>query len=501
MLKQYVISRETMYALDKRTMQEFAIPSRVLMELAGSQSAQHIAEKYGLNKRFIILCSHGNNSGDGFVIARWLINMGAGVEIIMVGDENKMSPETLANYNLCRKLKCLIHEDNKYESTLTQPNIVLIDALLGIGFQGKLRGEVADLIKQANSIQAPKIAIDIPSGVDANTGEAEDAFQADYTLTMAAIKQGMLLNAAPTYCGEIKVIDISIPDSYFPHNNQIGQIHTNLQYPHRFKHSHKGDYGKVVIIAGSPSFSGAAILCSKACVKSGAGLVKLLHPKGMDSIFENSLTEVMTIGYADNLEIEELLAWSDVVLIGPGLGTTDVAKQILKKILLNYNKTLVIDADGLNILASMKHLLKESKANILLTPHLGELSRLCDISLTELQKDVLNLARKFVEEYSLSLLVKSSVSFYLDNSSLIFTTAGNDGLSTGGSGDVLAGIITSFIGQKLNIQEAAVNGSLYLGRISELLAQTTRTFSLTPTAIIDNIGRLEILSDDKDRHL
>lgn len=492
MQKKYVIDRETMYALDKRAMTEFSIPSRVLMELAGAQSAQKIAEKYGTAKKFIILCGHGNNGGDGFVIARWLINRGATVEIIFSGDITKMSAETSANFNLCQKLECPIHPDNSYDFLLNQANIVIIDALLGIGFQGKLRREVATLIEHANSSEAPKVAIDLPSGVNANTGEADNAFKADYTLTMAAIKQGMLLNTAPAHCGEVEVIDISIPDSYFPHNNRTGTLHSKLQYPHRFKHSHKGDYGKVVIIAGSPSYSGAAILSGKACVKSGAGLVKLLHPQGMETIFETSLTEIMTVGYNESLQIDELLKWADVVLIGPGLGLSNLAKQIVIKVLLNYKKTLVIDADGLNLVASQKYLLKESKANIILTPHLGELSRLCAISLPELKQDIINHARKFAEKYALSLLVKSSISFYINHSSLYFIKAGNDGLSTGGSGDVLAGIITSFVAQKMELQAAAVNGALYLGRIAELLSQTINTFSITPSALIDNIGSMEI---------
>lgn len=492
MQRHYVVDRETMYALDKRTMTEFSIPSRVLMELAGAQSAQRVAAKYGTDKKFIILCGHGNNGGDGFVIARWLINRGAVVEIIFLGDITKMSPETSANYLLCQKLECLTYTDNNYLSLFNQANIVIIDALLGIGFQGKLRGGVVTLIKHANNSDAPKIAIDIPSGVNANTGVSDSAFKADYTLTMAAIKQGMLLNSAPAYCGEVEIVDISIPDFYFPHNNRIGSLHNKLQYPHRFKHSHKGDYGKVVIIAGSPSYSGAAILSGKACVKSGAGLVKLLHPQGMETIFESNLIEVMTIGYDESLQIDELLKWAEVVLIGPGLGLSELAKQMVTNVLLSYDKTLVIDADALNLLATQKYLLKESRANILLTPHLGELSRLCDLPLLELKQDIVNHARNFAEKYLLSLLVKSSISFYIDQSSLFFIKAGNDGLSTGGSGDVLAGIITSFIAQRMKLQDAAVNGALYLGRIAELLSETTNTFSITPSALIENIGRVEI---------
>lgn len=490
MKEQYVISREQMYQLDKRTIEEFPITSQVLMEVAGFKSTQKITEYYDIQKnKYLVLCSHGNNSGDGFVIARWLLNMSAKVEILFVGDEQKMSPETHNNYLLCQKLNCPFIALNSFNIDLISKNTVVIDALLGIGFQGELREPLASLISHLNNLPLPRVAIDIPSGLNANTGEVKIAFKADYTFTMAAIKQGMLLNSAPPYCGYIEVIDISIPDQYYQELDFYSTVWTKLHLPQRFKNSHKGDYGKVLIIAGSPSFSGAAILSAKACVKAGAGLVKLLHPQGMENIFESSLTEIMTIGITPESNIEEYLKWADVILIGPGLGQGNEANDILTNVLKHYSKTIVIDADAINLIAKNLKLLLETKAQILLTPHLGEFSRLCDKTIEEIKADVITHARDFIQKYPISLLLKSSNTLYVDTKKAYFNLSGNDGLSTGGSGDVLAGIITSFIGQKMNISDASINGSYYLGKIVEMMSEKQTTFSITPTEIIQNIGK------------
>ncbi len=493
MQEQFVVSRAQMYQLDKRTMQEYPLDSQVLMEVAGLKSSQRILEIYDIKTyKFHILCSHGNNGGDGFVIARWLMNSSAEVEILFLGQEQKMSPETLNNYKLCQKLGCSFINLDDFLNREILPNSVIIDALLGIGFQGQLKETLFSLISKVNGVNVARVAIDIPSGLDADTGEVNLAFKADYTFTMAALKQGMLLNSGPSYCGKIEVIDISIPDQYYQDLDFYATVHSCMEYPKRHRNSHKGDYGKVLVIAGSPSFSGAAILSSKACVKAGAGLVKLLHPQGMENIFESSLTEIMTQGITSDSNIEEYFDWSDVILIGPGLGQGPEAVKLLTKILKEYDKKLVVDADGINIIAQNKKLLLATKAQILLTPHLGEFSRLVNIPLADIRLDLISQARKFVDEYNISLLIKSANTFYIDKNRASFNLRGNDGLSTGGSGDVLAGIITSFIGQKMNMAGAAINASYYLGKLAEKMCETQETFSLIPSEIIANIGKWSI---------
>ncbi len=493
MQAQYVINREQMYRLDERTMQEFSLESQVLMEIAGLKSCQRIVDLFPLKKhKYVILTSHGNNSGDGFVIARWLKNMSANVELIFLGDEHKMSPETRKNYQLCQKLECPFIDLENMSMPHISANSVVIDALLGIGFQGELRDPISSLIEKVNALDVHRIAIDIPSGVNANSGQVKLAFMADYTFTMAAIKQGMLLNSAPNYCGKIEIIDISIPDQYYHDLDYFSTLHSKMQYPKRFPSSYKSNYGNVLIIAGSPSYSGAAILSSKACLKAGAGLVKLLHPQGMESIFESSLTEVMTIGINKDTNIDDYLEWSDVLLIGPGFGLDVDADKLLNRVLEHYSKPVVLDADAITLIAKNRQIILRSKAQILLTPHLGEFSRLCGKTISELERDLIKQARAFIKEFPVSLLLKGSNTLYIDRNQSIFNLSGNDGLSTGGSGDVLAGIITSFIGQNMEIAEAAINASYYLGKLAEKMTLSQKSFSIIPSEIIKHIGNLEI---------
>lgn len=492
----YVISREVMYDLDKKTMNNFGIPSRVLMEIAGQRMVDFLVSiEDKSTENILVVCGHGNNGGDGFVIARGLKNKGYYVNILFDGQIDKLSNESYINYELCQKLNIPITNftsDNKKE--LINKSSVIVDAIFGIGFRGKLSTLYSSLIKELNDAKATRFACDIPSGLDADSGNAELAFKADYTCTMAAIKQGLILNKGIEFCGKIKVIDISIPQEYFQDKkNEVGVFKNKLELPKRFATSHKGDYGKVLIMAGSKSFTGAAILSSKACVKAGAGLVKLLHEKGIDQILENSLIEVMTDNYENQVRVDDFLQWSDVVLIGCGLGKREKAVEILKYILTNYCKKIVIDADGINIIAqeNLFYLLAKSRAEILLTPHLGEFSRLVKRSLEDVRRDIISIARDFCKQYPyINLLVKSSVSFFMNNKELIYINKGNDGLSTGGSGDVLAGIITSFIAQGMNSKQAATNGSYYLGSIAEKLSESQQSFSIIPTEIINNIGKL-----------
>ncbi|OQY38994.1 MAG: hypothetical protein B6226_02765 [Candidatus Cloacimonetes bacterium 4572_65] len=496
MLKKYVISKEMMYGIDARTINEFGISSLTLMELAGSGCAKYIANVYPLiRSKIVVLCGKGKNGGDGFVIARWLHNMGADVDVILVGDVESLSTETLVNYELAWKLGVpveLYSEIDSLKYTLSNCDLV-VDALLGIGFKGELEEPFNQIISCINNAKRDVVAIDIPSGLDAESGLSTLAVESDYTLTIASLKTGMILNRGRFYCGKVEIIDISIPDSYYEDNhNEIGQLITQMKYPERNSLSHKGEYGRVVIIAGKPGYSGAAILCSKACLKSGAGLISLIHPKGMEDIFETSLTEVMTYGYNSTYDLDRFLADADVVLIGPGLGQEGRAIETVKHVLNNYTGKLVIDADGINICAKHRDMLKYCQADIILTPHLGEFSRLCNCSVDEVNADVLGKAREFVAKYKVKLLVKSSISFYIDEENLLYNISGNDGLSTGGSGDVLSGIITSFIGQKMSVKDASINGSYYLGKISEYISKERKSFSILPSEIVNRIGMFNI---------
>ncbi len=489
----YVITRQQMYDLDSKTMNEYGISSEKLMETAGYTSYLKMVKYLDATKgRVLVLCGHGNNGGDGFVIARWLDKVSFDVKILFKGSKANMSPETLDNYKLCIKAGIEIIELNQesLHKELEGRTQAIVDALLGIGFSGELKGDLAGCISQINEQDAIRIAIDIPTGLDADNGISKLAFKADYTYTMASIKRGMILNDGLLYCGKIEVIDIGIPNKfYYNSNEQYAELKEELDLPKRRINSHKGDYGRALIIAGSKAFTGAAILASRSCVRIGAGLIKLLHQPGLESIFETSLLEVMTSSY-DTSRFGEMLESSDVVLIGPGLGINPSSQSLLERVIQEYSGRLIIDADGLTLLSRNMAILNKAKCQILLTPHLGEFARLNSSSISEVKKDVIGYGQELVSKYKISILIKSSTTVCLNQEKCAYIVSGNDGLSTGGSGDVLAGIITGLCSQGMELWDSAVNASFYLGKLAEKIAGERATYSIIPSDLIDHIGHI-----------
>ena len=492
----YILSREEMYFLDKYTIEKIGIPGKELMENAGKGCSEFIhQELLKPHSKVAIFCGSGNNGGDGFVIARCLKNRGYKICIFLLGNPDKMSPETLENYESCRDLKIDITQINNAEIELSEFDLI-VDAIFGVGLQGTIKGWKADLIKKINGSNKPVVAIDIASGVDANTGQAEVAINADHTLTMANFKYGHFLEKGREKSGKVKVIDIGIPDELYEKFPPKAKLVTeeNVKYPQRSPLSHKGDYGKVGIIAGSPGFSGAAIMASRAALRSGAGLITLFHPAGMELIFETQLLEVMTYAIPDTLESEgfteffKKLNSMDVLLVGPGIGTSNETVKLVKTILQKWDKLLVIDADGLNILSENEDILKMiSGKPVILTPHIGEFARLAKKEISEILADPLEELNKFIKKYECNILLKSATTVFADGESFVFDISGNDGLATGGSGDVLSGIIVSFIGQKLSLKHAVISASFLMGKTAEKLAEVREPASIIPSDIIENI--------------
>ncbi|MBW6515567.1 MAG: NAD(P)H-hydrate dehydratase [Candidatus Cloacimonetes bacterium] len=515
----YILSRQEMVDIDTVTIREWGLDARILMEYAGSGSAEIIHELLPDKGEVAIFCGHGNNGGDGFVVARCLKNKGFCPIVFLIGSTDKMSSETAANYKLLTKMKIPVYhisnleewedltDDYFYDSETTFEAI--IDALYGIGFQGKLPDMTALILEKLNDINTLKFAIDIPSGLDTDSGWTEHAFRADITLTMAAPKYGHYLGKGREYCGIVIPIDIGIPLDVWTDKQPAACLVTddNVIYPERQPYYHKGDYGRVAIIAGSPGFSGAAVLAAEAALHSGSGLITLFHHQGMENIYETNLIEVMTrtlpFSEEDDLiknnfladELVELpeikkfletLDLFDVLLIGPGLGMTPLSIALVNMITKVWQKPALYDADALNILAHYPHWLKRLEQRpVILTPHIGEFARISQVSNQEVLQDSMTAINKFLSEYDVNLLLKGVTRLFANRSQKVFDISGNDGLATGGSGDVLSGIIVSFLGQKLSPAEAAVSGSYLLGTTAEKCAEFKQTPAITPSDIID----------------
>ena len=418
-----------------------------------------------------------------------------------------MSPETFENYKSCEELQVEMEsvEDTEELNDLSKFDLI-VDAIFGVGLQGTIRGWQAEIIDKINKSGKPVVAIDIASGVDANTGQAEVAVNADYTLTMAAYKYGHFIEKGREKSGIVRVIDIGIPDEIYEKFPSKAKLiyDQNVKYPKRFPLSHKGHYGRVGIIAGSPGFSGAAIMACRAALRSGAGLITLFHPEEMSLIFETQLLEVMTYSIPElpfvrgdvsgKPETEgfndffKKLSSMDTLLIGPGMGTTPKAKELINFVLKNWEKPAVLDADALNLLSENESILKlVMDKPFILTPHIGEFAKLAKKEISEILVDPLKALEEFTQKYKCCVLLKSATTIFADNKEFIFDISGNDGLSTGGSGDVLAGIIVSFLGQKLSLKDAAISASFMMGKTAEKLAKTRKPASIIPSDIIEEI--------------
>jgi ADP-dependent NAD(P)H-hydrate dehydratase / NAD(P)H-hydrate epimerase len=492
----YLLNRQEMYDCDKYTIENLGIASAELMERAGRGSAEYIRDHIlGAEGSILLFCGSGNNGGDGFVIASYLQDWGFSVKIVLTGNLEKMSAETSENYQRCRKKAIEIYKPADYEGykdlqiDITSYDLV-IDAIFGIGFKGNLRGWLPDLISEINELSTKTVAIDIASGLDADNGRAGSAIIAQYTLTMAAIKYGMVLGAGKTFSGKIIVIDIGIPQEVIRQKSLPATLATedSIVLPQRQLHYHKGNYGRIAIIAGSPGFSGAAVLASTAALRSGAGLITLFHPKGMETIFEIKLLEVMTRPLPDDTsELINLLAPYDVVLFGPGTGTSHEMLIVLKSLVSDWKKPMVIDADGINLISLYPELLQSlADRNVLLTPHIGEFSRLSGYNIREILDDPIRILSDFCRSHHLLIMLKSSSSIICDRKNTVITNAGNDGLATGGSGDVLSGIITGFCGQKMSLLQAGISANLMIGKTCELLSSWRNKISIIPSDIVDN---------------
>ncbi len=507
----YVLTPQQMKQVDQRAINELGIPSRLLMEIAGKGCADYLAGHFPeyLKGRVAILHGTGNNSGDGFVIARWLKHSGVSVALICV-QHGTFTQEAGENYEICRKLDIpTFLVDNKEGLTWLKEQLdfcsMVIDAIFGIGFRGNLSPFQKELFQMLGKLQASMIAIDIPSGLNAETGIGLDGFRADCTLAIHAPKTGMLIRHGKHICGQVATITLGVPDSYNEDAKAAMLIDKDSHtYPNRYHDAHKGAYGHVAVIGGSLGYTGSVIMSAKAALRAGAGLVRLHSRMNIQDYYMHLPPEIMFIPLAEDGDselphpeiLELMLDWADSIVVGPGLGLDAYAQAVLKKVLTHGKVPTVVDADALRLIAEDNSLIKELKRkNILLTPHPGEFCALARLDMEALNSDLLGSLKTFTDKYKARVLLKGDTSIFRDAKRTMFNTSGNDGLATGGSGDVLSGIIASFAAQGLELGKAAINASYLMGRTAEYLATKRLTPSILPTDIIDNL----FLIDSQDQ--
>ena len=487
---QIVLNAAEMAKIDRTAIDKTQIPGVVLMENAGRGGVEEIDFflEDVTGKQIVIFCGKGNNGGDGYVIARHLYNRGADVAVFLAGKKEAITGDALINLIILENMGIEVTEISSLEEISPFHHIdLVVDALLGTGVTGAVTGFFGELINYMNSLGAPIASVDLPSGMETDTGAVHGAcVHADLTVTMAHLKTGLLFSPARDYAGEISIVDISVPlevsEALHGKKYLVEEQDILIRMPHRKLDAHKTSCGRVVIFAGSMGMTGAATLASLASLQVGAGLTKLGIPASLNPILEQKLTEVMTVPLAETDsqsisikakdQVAELLEWADVLAVGPGLSTHPETIEFVKWLLKTVNKPMVLDADGLNALANFPDLIKDYPGDLVITPHPGELSRLINMPVADIQSDRLNVIRKFAQEWGKVIILKGGPTVTATpDGHLFINSTGNPGMATGGSGDVLTGIIAGLLAQKLNAVDAAIVGVYLHGLAGDLAAE------------------------------
>lgn len=492
----YLVSGKEMKLLDQNTSQIFHVPELVLME----QAAMAFVRKLLLLKTDIhtalILCGSGNNGGDGLAIARLLREKGISVRLCLAGERN--GHRTSSSYDV-QKTICRAYQIPEVEAlSKTQSFDVVIDALFGTGLSREITGILAEELSIVNQMPGWKVAVDIASGISSDTGALlGTAFSADDTITFSYGKIGQYLWPGSDYCGTVHVVPMGITDesmlAYRP--NVITLDRTDLKnLPARKPHSNKGTYGKLLIVAGSVNMAGAACFCTEAAYRMGSGLVRIFTPEANRLVLQTKIPEAVLVTYQESFE-EELrlqLQWADAVVLGPGIGTGRVASAITRLVIKNSRVPVVVDADALNILSTEHKLLQEPHADIIVTPHLGEMARLTQKSVSQLQADLVSAAEQFAQTYNVVCVLKDfhTVTAATDNSVCV-NLSGNNGMATAGSGDVLAGILGSLLAQGIPPKEAAFLGVYVHGLAGDAAKEKCGVRGLLASDIIEGLKEVE----------
>jgi len=498
----YLVTSELMRQIDRDAIDEHKIPSLELMENAG----RGIAERLILlniidpasDTKVAVFCGKGNNGGDGFVVGRYLHQAGIDVNIFFIGPSGTLSNDAKANHQKAidagietTEFKSVSDIGDKLDRTH------IIDAIFGTGFEGAPRELSAELIDFVNrqSSAATVISVDLPSGLNADNGQHEGVVvKADYTFTLALPKYGLFLSPGRELAGQVEVVPIGIPNKVMEKFKLTHQLITPeivaSKLPNRKPDGHKGDFGYLLIIAGSTGLTGAAELTANASMRSGCGMVRVACPSSTQPVLAAKLTEIMTHPLPDVAkkgalalrglgEIRRLALDYHALAIGPGIGRHHETIELVKRFVSDNEKPIVIDADALYALGSDIKVLKDSKAPMVITPHAGEFKRMFGVDVPIEIHERFKIAQSFSKEYNVTLLLKGSPTIIAHPSGrCYFNPTGNNGMAKGGSGDVLTGIIASFMAQGMSTEDAAACGAYIHGLAGDFAAD-----ALTPRAM------------------
>ncbi|MEX5213808.1 MAG: NAD(P)H-hydrate dehydratase [Nitrospiraceae bacterium] len=505
-----IVTAAQMQTLDRRTIREGGIPSLVLMERAGTAVVGAMASRYGdlTGKRVTIVCGKGHNGGDGFVVARLLSKRRAQVRVLLFHPITDLVSDSKTMYRrLLRtaggRTTVAGASPKQLAGSLAWSDLV-VDALLGTGLSSPVTGTYGTVIDLLNQAGRPIVAVDLPSGLQTDTGHVlGHTVRADLTVTFGLPKLGLYLNEGIDHAGEVRIADIGIPGDYVdavpaPLSLLTAETVARL-LPIRRPSSHKGTFGHAGIIAGSPGKTGAAALAAKAALRTGAGLVTVATPRGVNDVLESKLLEVMTYPVPDTADrtfsvnaldlISGFVAARTAVAIGPGLSTHPETVELIHRLLGLIEKPCVLDADALNAVADRPESLLRCRAPLILTPHPGEMARLVKVDNAQaVNRDRISVASSFAAAHGSLVVLKGARTLLADEGGrLAICPTGNPGLATAGTGDVLTGMIVSLVAQGLSPWDAACSASYLHGLAGDLAAQVHGQAGMIAGDVIDQI--------------
>ncbi len=518
-----IATAESMRRLDRRAIEEFGIPGVVLMENAARGTINAILRSFPdlSRKRVGIFAGKGNNGGDAFAVARYMLNRGVSCRVYSLAAREQAKGDAAANLEILARMggevvPVFTREDLESRKAEISRCGLLVDGIFGTGLNAPVTGLFREIIEFINSLAIPVAAIDIPSGLHADTGEVLGAcVEADLTVTFGMAKRGQVVYPGVSYCGKLVVVDISIPCGAVEAEPILDHLIDGCEFLRflepRDPEAHKGDFGHLFVVAGSAGKTGAAAMVSLAANRAGTGLVTLGIPQSLNPVLEAKLTEAMTEPLPETAEktlsfgalarITDLLQKKTALAVGPGLSTNPETIRLVQRLVRNADLPMVIDADGLNALGGRLDALRKNPGKFILTPHPGEMARLTGMSTGEIQKNRIEVARNFARENEVVLLLKGARSVVAaPDGELFINPTGNPGMASGGMGDVLTGILGGFLAQGLPPLEAAKFGVYLHGLAGDFVAHQKGERGILATDLIEAVPLLlKALSDGENR--
>jgi NAD(P)H-hydrate epimerase len=506
-----LVTSTQMQSIDDKAINVLKIPGIVLMENAANEVCSAI---YSIdncfNKKFAVITGPGNNGGDGFAISRKLLLKNIGVKTITLIEPEKLKGDSKTNYEILKNIGGEINYVN--DVLILKDEIhdcdIIVDAIFGTGLKKRVEGIYKSAIELINDSEKYVVSVDIPSGLDSDSGKPKDvSVSADLTVTFAYEKIGHVISPGKGYCGKVVTADIGIPDFL---SQEVGiknfivkepDIRRLIRFLKRDDDAHKGDFGHVLVVAGSEGKTGAAAMSATAALRIGAGLVTMAVPKSLNPVFEEKLTEVMTApvsdvdGFFSEEAYDKIMAMAgsmNAVIIGPGISTHQQTKKLVRRLVKDITDIpIVLDADGLNIIAEDISILKEARTELILTPHPGEMGRLTGKSSKDVLDDRINTARKFAVDNSVTLVLKGANTIVATKDGKVHVNStGNAALSTAGTGDVLTGIIGGLLAQGLNTLRSCVIGTYIHGAVGDEISDKYGKAGIIATDLLGVIPSL-----------